>query len=79
MQPKRPPQLVIVDIPDELATPLADTLDKMRDRSFETMREVCEREEMGRGDGMCVVEKSDSTDPILHKCLTYVSTGDSVQ
>ena len=33
---------MIVDIPDELATPLADALDKMRDRSFETMREVWE-------------------------------------
>ena len=40
MQPKRPPQLVLVDIPDEVATPLADALDKTRDRSLETQREV---------------------------------------
>ena len=42
MQPKRPPQLVLGDIPDEVATPLADALDKMRDRSLETQREVRE-------------------------------------
>ena len=42
MQPKRPPQLVLVDIPDEVATPLADALDKTRDRSLETQREVRE-------------------------------------
>ena len=40
MQPKRPLQLVLVDIPDEVATPLADALDKTRDRSLETQREV---------------------------------------
>ena len=44
MQPKRPPQLVLVDIPDEVATPLADALDKTRDRSLETQREVGEGE-----------------------------------
>ena len=42
MQPKRPPQLVLVDIPDEVATPLADALDKTRDWSLETQREVGE-------------------------------------
>ena len=47
MQPKRPPQLVLVDIPDEVATPLADALDKTRDRSLETQREV---REGGRGE-----------------------------
>ena len=40
MQPKRPPQLVLVGIPDEVATPLADALNKTRDRSLETQREV---------------------------------------
>ena len=39
MQPKRPPQLLLVNIPDEVATPLADALDKTRDWSLETQRE----------------------------------------